>query len=680
MNPFLQEYQTPFQLPPFEEITNNHYQPALEAGIQEQQEEIAAITANSGAATFENTIVAIENSGQLLYQVSRVFYNMNLAHTSDTIQQIAQDMAPELSAHSDNIMLNEQLFAKVKQVWDNKDQLNLTTEQLKLLKESYKSFVRRGANLDEAGKEKLREINSKLSVLSLKFGQHVLAETNDYQLVIERKEDLSGLPEDMINAAAAHAAQAGMEGKWGFTLQNASLMPFLQYADKRELRREIWEAYQQRGNNNNAQDNKKLVQDMVNLRRERAQLLGYPNHATYVLEESMARTPDSARTLLNQLWKPALAMARQEADDIWQLIRASGQNFALAPYDWRYYADKIRKQRFDLDEQELKAYFSLENVREGIFMVTNKLYGLQYEELTDVPRYHKGVVAYEVKDADDRHVGILYMDFFARASKKGGAWMTSYRSQKTVNEERIAPVIAIVCNFAEPSGDEPALLSYDEVNTFFHEFGHALHGLLSNVTYQSLAGTSVPRDFVELPSQIMENWASEPEVLKMYARHYKTEETIPDALIARLVRSGTFNQGFETTEYLAASLLDMRYHTLEEALDEDIDSFENKVMQEIGLIHEIIPRYRSTYFQHIFAGGYSAGYYSYIWSGVLDTDAFEAFKEKDIFDKATATAFRKNILEKGGTDEPMDMYVRFRGAAPGIEPLLKKRGLDSKVL
>lgn len=677
MNPFLQEYHTPYQVPPFEKINNKHFQPAIEEGIRQHQQEIDAIINAEASPSFENTIVAMENAGQLLNRVSTVFYNLNSAHTNDSIQQIAREMAPKLSAHRDNITLNEKLFARIRQVWDHQDQLNLNKEQQKLLEDTYKSFVRSGAGLSKNDKEKLRKINSKMSVLSLKFGQNLLAETNDYQLIIDHHEDLAGLPEELIASASAKAKEAGLEGKWVFTLQNPSVMPFLQYADNRALRKEIWEAYKQRGDNDNEFDNKQIVKDMANLRRQRAQLLGYDNHAAYVLEESMAKTPENTYKLLNQLWKPALAVAGKEAEDIQKLIHKSGENFAVAPYDWRYYAEKIRKDRFDLDEQELKPYFSLENVRDGIFTVTNKLYGLTFEQLTDLPKYHEDVVTYEVKDADGSHLGILYMDFFTRPSKRGGAWMTSYRAQETDNGERKAPVISIVCNFAKPTGDAPALLSFDEVTTFFHEFGHSLHGLLSDVTYQSLAGTSVPRDFVELPSQIMENWAAEPEVLKMYARHYKTGAVIPDELIAKLEKSATFNQGFATTEYLAASLLDLNYHSQTEPIEEDIDTFEQNAMEKAGLTDKIIPRYRSTYFQHIFAGGYSSGYYSYIWSGVLDSDAFEAFKEKGLFDQATAKAFRKNILEKGGTGDPMEMYVNFRGAEPNIEPLLKKRGLDN---
>jgi peptidyl-dipeptidase Dcp len=675
-NPFFEPYNTPFEVPPFDKIKNEHFAPAIREGIKQQQAEIDAIVNNAEAPTFANTIEAMENSGDLLARVSTVFYNLNSANTNDSIQAIAKELAPEISKHGDNISLNEKLFAKVKVIWDGKDQLGLNPEQQKLLEKTYKSFVRNGANLNEADKEKLREINSKLSVLSLQFGQNILAETNAFKLFIDTESDLAGLPQELRDAAFQDAETAGEENKWLFTLQNPSVMPFLQYADNRELRKQIWEAYQIRGNQGNDKDNKTILIEMANLRQQKAQLLGYKTHADYVLEESMAKNADNVYKLLNQLWTPALAKAKQERDEMQVLAKTEGADFKIEPWDWRYYEEKLRKQKFDLDEQQVKPYFSLQNVQNGVFMVVNKLFGLTFEEIKNIPTYHPDAKAYEVKEADGRHVGVLYMDFHPRASKRGGAWMTSYRPQKTINGERKAPVISIVCNFSKPTGDAPALLTFDEVTTFFHEFGHALHGLLSNVQYRSLAGTSVPRDFVELPSQIMENWATEPSVLKQYALHYQTGEAIPDELIAKLQNSGTFGQGFATTEYLAASLLDLDYHTQTRAISVGADEFEKASMEKIGLVSEIIPRYRSTYFQHIFSGGYSSGYYSYIWSGVLDTDAFQAFKETELFNQEKALAFRKEILERGGTDEPMKMYVNFRGAEPKIDALLKKRGLD----
>lgn len=678
MNPFFQPYSTPYEVPPFDKIKNEHFKPAILEGIKRHEAEINAIANNTAAPTFENTILAMENAGELLANVNIVFSNLNGANTNEEMQKIAKEVSPNLAAHNDNIYLNEKLFARVKAIWDKKESLGLNQEQAKILENLHKAFVRSGANLATADKEKLRKINAELSMTSLKYGQNILAETNKYELVITDKKDLAGLPQELINTAADDAKAKGKEGKWVFTLSNSSVMPFLQYSSNRKLRQEIWNAYQTRGNHDDALDNKENAIKLANLRGEKARLLGYKSHAAYVLEESMAKNPENVAKLLNDLWTPALAIAKTEASDIQKMMDKDGVKDKVKPYDWRYYTEKIRKQRFDLDEQELKPYFSLDNTRNGIFQVTEKLYGLKFKQLNDVPKYHDEVTVWEVTEADGTHVGILYMDFFPRASKRGGAWMTSYRSQKTVDGQRKAPVISIVCNFTKPSGDTPALLTFDEVTTFFHEFGHALHGLLSNVTYKSLAGTSVPRDFVELPSQIMENWAAEPEVLKMYAKHYKTGEVIPDALIQKLQKSGTFDQGFATVEYLAASFLDMDYHTQTAEIQLDANSFEKNSMKKIGLIDAIIPRYRSTYFSHIFSGGYSSGYYSYIWSGVLDTDAFEAFKTTNLFNPEKAKLFRKNVLEKGGTEDPMVLYKRFRGAEPSVEPLLRKRGLDKK--
>ncbi|WP_426090361.1 M3 family metallopeptidase [Flavobacterium sp. DSR3-2] len=678
MNPFFQAYDTPFNVPPFDKIKNEHFKPAILEGISSHQAEINAIANNTQPTTFENTILAMENAGELLSNVNTVFSNLNSANTNKEIQNIAKEMAPNLSAHRDNIYLNEKLFAKVKMLWGKKETLGLNLEQAKILDNAYKDFVRSGANLSNADKEILRKINGDLSLISLKYGQNILAETNSYEMVIDSKKDLAGLPQGLIDAAAVDAKAKGKEGKWVFTLSNSSVMPFLQYSSNRELRKQIWNAYQTRGNQDNEFDNKKNAVELANLRGQKARLLGYKSHSNYVLEESMAKTPENVNKLLNDLWKPALEIAKTEAADIQKMMAKEGIKGAVQPYDWRYYTEKIRKERFDLDEEELKPYFSLENVRKGVFQVTEKLYGIQFKALTNVPKYHEDATVWEVTEKDGTHLGVLYMDFHPRESKRGGAWMTSYRSQKTVDGKRVAPVVSIVCNFTKPSANAPALLTFDEVTTFFHEFGHSLHGLLSNVTYKSLAGTSVPRDFVELPSQIMENWAAEPEVLKMYAKHYKTGEVIPEALVNKLKKAGTFDQGFATTEYLAASLLDLEYHSQTKDITVDANTFEKAAMTKIGLIQSIIPRYRSTYFSHIFSGGYSSGYYSYIWSGVLDTDAFEAFKTTTLFNPEKAKLFRENVLERGGTEDPMVLYKRFRGAEPSIEPLLRKRGLNKK--
>ena len=676
-NPFLSTYKTPFGVPPFHLIKNEHYKPAIMEGMASQKKEVDAIVNNKSIPTFENTIVALENTGELLDKVTTVFYNINSANTNDEIQQIANDIAPKISAHNDNIYLNEKLFSRVKAVWRQKDTLSLSTEDQKLLEKTYKRFVRSGANLSETDKAKLRTINSEIAVLTLKFGQNILAETNNYEYVVDKKEQLAGLSEELITAASETAKSKGKKGKWVITLSNSSVMPFLQYSSNRALRKEIWEAYQNRCNNGNAFDNNANAIQIANLRSEKAILLGYKTHAQYVLEESMAKSPEKVMEFLNQLWTPALAKAKVEEAEIKQMMLADGIKDIVQPYDWRYYSEKIRKEKYDLDEQELRPYFSLEAVTQGVFMVCDKLYGLQFKRLKDVPTYHDDVTAWEVTEKNGKHLGLLYMDFYPRASKRGGAWMTSYKPQSKEEDKRIAPIISIVCNFSKPTAETPALFTFDEVTTYFHEFGHALHGLLSDVNYKSLSGTNVPRDFVEVPSQVMENWATDPEVLKMYAKHYKTGEVIPNALLQKITNSGTYGQGFSTVEYLASAFLDMDFHTISTPLTGSAADFEKASMKNIGLIPSIIPRHKANYFSHIFAGGYSAGYYSYIWSGVLDTDAFDQFKKTSLFDPTKANLFRTQILEKGGTEEPMELYKNFRGSEPSIEPLLKKRGLNT---
>lgn len=676
-NPLLDSFATPHQVPPFELIKESHYSPAIVKGIELANADISKITNNKENPNFQNTIVALDRSASDLVRILSVFYNLLSANTNDKMQAIAQEISPLVSKFEDDKYLNEVLFSRVKMVWENKDALQLNTEDATLLDKTYKAFVRSGANLNAENKKRLRTINEELSILSLKYSDNILKETNDFKLVIDNKEDLAGLPTSVIEAAAELAKEQKMgDNKWVFSLQSSSVMPFLQYASNRALRKKIWEAYQKRGNNDNANDNKNIIVKLANLRSEKAQLLGYKDYASYSLEESMAKTPENVYKLINQLWKPALAKSQQESADIKKMMLADGVADAVQPYDWRYYTEKIRKQKYDLDEQELKPYFSLENVRNGVFMVTEKLFGLKFKQVDNIPVYHKDVTAWEVSEADGRYVGLLYMDFHPRESKSGGAWMTSYREQKMENGKRVPPIISIVCNFTPATASGPSLLTFEEVTTFFHEFGHALHGLLSNVNYQSLAGTSVSRDFVELPSQVMENWAADPAVLKMYAKHYKTGAVIPDALIQKIINTGTFDQGFATVEYLAASLLDLNYHTITGKID-NVNTFEATAVQKMGLSSDIIPRYRSTYFNHIFGGGYAAGYYSYIWSGVLDTDAFDAFKSTSLFNPEKAMAFRKNILEKGGTDDPQKLYKAFRGQDPSINALLRKRGLDA---
>jgi peptidyl-dipeptidase Dcp len=679
-NPLLETYNTPYDVPPFDKIKPEHLKPAIIQAIIQHTGEIDAIVHNAAVPDFENTVAAMDKSGELLTKVTGVLYNLSNAHTNDELEKINEEMAPVLSAHYDKIYQNPALFSRIKQLYDSKATLNADNEQQMLLEKFYKNFVRNGALLSDAEKEQLSKINQELSVLTIKFGQNTLADVNEYKLIIEDKVALAGLPDELIYEASQKALKENMEGKWIFTLHNPSVLPFLQYADNRQLREKIWQAFSNKGNNGNNNDNNEIISKILSLRIQKARLLGYPSHAHYVLEEQMAKNPDNVSRLLNDLWKPAVKVAMKEAADLRDMMKSEIPDSKLMPYDWRYYAEKLRKQKYDLDEQELKPYFSLENTREGVFEVCRRLFGLGFKQRTDIPVYQEEVTAWEVSESNGNVIGILYMDFHPRESKRGGAWMTSFREQKYENGKRVIPIISIVCNFSKPTADAPALLTYDEVNTFFHEFGHALHGLLSDVKYTTLSGTNVPTDFVELPSQIMENWAAEPEVLKLFAKHYKTGEIIPDALITKIKNSGTYGQGFATAEYLAASILDMDFHTLTEIPETDIAAFEKNSMQKIGLPSEIIPRYRSTYFNHIFSGGYSSGYYSYIWSEVLDSDAFDAFKEKGLFDNATATSFRKNILERGGTGEPMQLYKNFRGKEPSITPLLKKRGLaDVKI-
>ncbi|WP_173427669.1 M3 family metallopeptidase [Geofilum rubicundum] len=676
-NPFFSSYDTPFGVPPFELIEVGHFMPAFEEGIKEQEAEIEAIINNSEVPDFDNTIAALDYSGGLLNRVSSVFYNYNSSNISDTIQSIAKEVAPKMSAHSDNISLNAELFERIQAVYNQRESLDLTEEQAMLLKETYEGFVRNGAALSAEKQERYREINQELSVLTLQFGQNVLADVNDFKLIVDNEADLAGLPASVVATAAEAAANDGAEGKWLFTLQNPSVMPFLTYADNRALREVMGRAYILRGNNDNENNNEDIINKLVELRLERSQLLGHENFAQFALQNRMAGNVETVESFLQQIWNAALPIAREEAVDLQKMIDSEGHDFDLAFWDWRYYAEKVRKEKYNIDESEIRQYFEINNVRDGIFMVANKLFGLQFKQREDVPVYHTEATAWEVQEADGTHVGILYMDMHPRASKRGGAWMSSYRKQQVdASGEFVPPVITIVCNFTAPSENQPALLSFDEMTTFFHEFGHALHGLLSDTQYHGLSGTSVPRDFVELPSQVMENWAKHPEVLKQFAKHYETGEVIPDELIDRIKESSNFNQGFATVEFLASALLDMDYHTMNAYEPFDVNAFEKQVQERYNMMDEIYFRHGSPHFQHIFSGGYSAGYYSYIWAGVLDADAFEAFVETgDLFDQTTATKFRKEILEKGGTRDAMEMYKAFRGSEPGIEPLLKQRGL-----
>ena len=672
-NPFFSPYKTPLNTPPFGLIRNEHFVPAIREGILRQQAEIDAIANNPAAPTFANTLGALDASGQLLSEVGSVFNALQGSDTNDAIQAIAKEISPLTAAHNDNIRLNEKLFARVKNVYDRRAALKLTPEERFLLQNSYRDFVRGGALLDAAKKARLRELNQQLAMLSLKFGDNLLAETNDFKLVLEDRADLAGLPPSVIAMAEATAQQLKLPGKWVFTVQVPSMIPFLQYSTRRDLREKLYRGYIMRGDRGNDRDNKDTVRQIVNLRIEKANLLGYKSHADFVVEVNMARTPAAVDAFLKRLWDPAQARARAEVADMQAIIDREGGKFKLAPWDWWYYAEKVRKEKFALDDAALRPYFRLENVRQGIFTLCDRLYGLKFLERRDIAVYHTEVQVYEVRDADGKYLGVLYLDFHPRPGKRGGAWSSAFRREYYDQGKRVAPLSTITCNFTRPTADAPSLLSVDEVKTFAHEFGHSLATLLSNSVYR---GRNVPRDGVELPSQIMENWMLEPELLTAYARHYQTGAVIPADLVKKIENSSLFNQGFETVEYLAASILDMKWHELakpQPALD--VNRFESQAMSEIGLIPEITPRYRTTYFNHIFNSGYSAGYYVYIWAAQLDADAFEAFKEKGLFDKATAASFRKNVLEPYGALELMPQYIAFRGAEPKIEPLLKRRGL-----
>jgi peptidyl-dipeptidase Dcp len=675
-NPFFTEWNTPFGVPPFEEIKVEHFVPAVQEGIKQQETEIEAIVANADKPTFENTILALDKSGALLTKVNGVFGPLSGAVTNDEMQAVARELSPLRTTHSNNISMNAGLFKRIKAVYDQRNELNFDQEQMHVVEKYYEDFVRGGANLSAEDQEKLKAINIELSGLYLQFGENLLAETNkNFKLVIDNKDDLAGLSEDIIAGAVVAAEKTGDSGKWVFTMAKPSWIPFLTFSDKRELREKLYTGYFMRGDNNNENDNKEIIKKIVPLRDQKAKLLGYKNFAAYKADVNMAKTPEAITDFLMELWKPTLEMAKQDVNDMQKIIDREGGNFKLASWDWWYYSEKLRKEKFDLDESEIKPYFSLDNAKKGIFYVAKNLYGLNFIKLDDVPTYHNEAEAYEVQEADGSHLGVLYMDFFPRDGKRVGAWSTQFRRATYQDGKRIPTIGSIVMNFTRPTGDTPALLSFDEVSTLFHEFGHSLHGLFADGPYDRTSG-SVARDFVELPSQFMENYAADPEVIKVYAKHYKTGETIPDVLLEKLLKSGTFNQGFITGEYVAASLLDMDFHTTTDVNDIDVNKFEKDAMDAIGLIPEFLPRYRSTYFSHIFSGdGYSAGYYVYIWAAVLDSDAFDAFKQSgDIFNKEYAAKFR-TLLEKCGSDDGMNIYRNFRGQDPSKEPLLKKRGL-----
>ena len=676
-NPLLEQPNTPFGVPAFDKVKIEHYLPAFEEAIRQNKAEIDAIVNNEDAPTFENTIVALDRSGLLLDRVTGVFFNVLEADGNDEMNAIAEQVSPMLSELSDGIILNDALFQRVKAVYDEREQLGLNAEQMRLVTQTYKAFADNGANLPEDKKERLKEINQELGLLSLKFGNNVVAETNsdDVKRFITDEALLAGLPESAKAAAAEEAEAAGHPGEWLFTPKRTSFTPVLQYCENRELRKQLLMDYTTRGNHDNENDNKAVIIREMELRIERAKLFGYDNPADYILADCMAKNHQTVDAFLASVWAPSLEAAKREAAELQALLEQDLPGEKLQPWDWWFYAEKLRKAKYDLDEEELKPYFELNNVRKGAFGVATKLYGLQFEKLEDMPVYNPEVEVFKVTEADGSLVGILYTDYFPRAGKRPGAWMNNILPQY-IDAEGVdhRPVIINVGNFNKPTAGNPSLLSMDDVETLFHEFGHALHGLLSKAHYKSLSGTNTPRDFVELPSQFMENYAYEPEVLKTYAFHYETGEVIPDELIEKINKASAFNQGFVTTELLSASILDMDFHELTSAEGLDVNAFEAESLKKMGMIDEIIVRYRPTFYNHIFTTGYEAGYYSYTWSAVLDADAFAAFNETgDLFEAETAKRFR-HLLEQGGTRDAQELYLEFRGKEADPKYLLIRKG------
>ena len=676
-NPLLSEFDTPHGIAPFSEITIGNYREGMLLGMEEQKAEIDAIVNNSEAPTFENTIVALDQCGKLLRKVRGTFSPLSSSNSTEDMRALQKEMSPLFSAHNDDIYLNEKLFARVKAVYDSRESLTLTPEQAKILENIYKRFVNSGANLTEEQKRRLREINKELSMLQLTFSQNLLHETNNTFVVAESIEELKGLPQANIDAAAKMAADNGQPGKWMFNMQRPSCNPVLQYCENRDLREKVYKAYYNRGNQGNEYDSKEVCAKIVTLRLEKAKLMGYSNYAQMAIEERMAKTPEAVYALLDQVWAPAVAKAKEELDDIRAEIRKEGHSFEPAGWDYMYYLDKAKKAKFAVDEQEIRNYMEESNVMKGIFYVANKLYGITFKEITaNVPQYEPTAKAYEVIDRDGTTLAIFYSDNFPRESKRAGAWCTSFRPQSYENGKRIIPIVVNSCNMTAATDNTPALQSIDNVKTMFHEFGHALHNFMRDVQYSSASG--VERDFVELPSQINEHWALEPEVLAIYAKHYRTGEVIPMELVEKIQESDKYGQGFATVEYIAASYSDMDLHVLTEIPEGlNVMDFEAEKLAERGIPSQILPRYRMTNFSHTMGGGYTAGYYSYMWAEVLDADAFDAFKETgDIFNPEVAEKFRKYVLTPGGIDDGMTMYMNFRGREPKIDALLRNRGMQ----
>jgi peptidyl-dipeptidase Dcp len=675
-NPLLTDWTTPFELPPFSEIEPSHFEEAFEVSMAEARAEIDAIADQAAPATFENTVVALETSGKALSKVARTFFNLSGAHTNDALQKIERDLAPKLAKHSSDTLLNAKLYNRIATLWDEKDSLGLPPEDAKVLERYYKMFQRAGAGLEADDKARMAELSQKLATLGTSFSQNVLKDESEYQLVLETEEDRAGLPDFLIAAAAEAAKERGLDGKHVITLSRSSIEPFLQFSTNRRLREEAFKAWSARGENGGDTDNRAIIKDTLELRAERARLLGFDSFAAFKLDDTMAKTPENVRDLLTKVWTPAVARANEEAEKLGEMAQSLGENHEIEAWDWRFYSEKVRKAEHDLDEAELKPYLQLDKIIEAAFDTATRLFGVTFRELKDMPVYHPDIRAFEVLNPDGSHKGLFLGDYFARPSKRSGAWMSAFRSQHKLNGGE-TPIIVNVMNFSKGASGEATLLTFDDARTLFHEFGHGLHGLLSDVTYPMISGTSVARDFVELPSQLYEHWLSEPEVLSRFAVHYKTGEPMPKALLDKLLAASNFNQGFATVEYTACALLDLELHLLDDPSSFDPVAFEKAELDKIGMPKAITMRHRIPHFQHVFSGdGYSSGYYSYMWSEVMDADAFGAFKEAgDIFDQDTADKLLTNIYSAGGRPDPEDAYVAFRGRAPKIDALLEGRGL-----
>ena len=677
-NPLLADWNTPFEVPPFDLIKNDHYREAFDIALEQSEEEIERIANNEDDPTFVNTIAAMESAGEALSKVSGVFFNLSGSHTNDEMQIIQREMAPKLSAHYSKIMLNEKLFARVEILYLGREELDLNPEAKRVLERYHSNFVRSGAKLKGDERNRMAEVSSELATLGTQFSQNILADESAYELVLEEGDDLAGLPDFLVSAAASAAKERGHDGKFVITLSRSLIEPFLQFSSRRDLREVAYKAWIARGENGGDTDNREIISKTLKLREERANLLGFKTFAEFKLDDQMAKTPEAVRDLLMQVWEPAKKRANQEAQKLQELANTEGANFKIAPWDWRYYSEKVRSRDHDLDEAEIKPYLQLDKIIEAAFDTASRLFGLSFEERSDIPKYHADVRTFEVKNQDGEHVAIFIGDYFARTSKRSGAWMSGFRSQEKLKGD-ITPIIVNVMNFAKAADGEPSLLTFDDAHTLFHEFGHALHGMLSNVTYPSISGTSVARDFVELPSQLYEHWLDEKEILSKYAVHYKTGEPMPDALIEKLKSASTFNQGFATVEYTSSALVDLELHTMPADETQDIGKVEAEILNRIGMPDEITMRHRTPHFAHVFSGdGYSAGYYSYMWSEVMDADAFEAFKETgDVFDEATSQRLLENIYSAGGSRDPAELYVEFRGQMPEIDALLEGRGLKN---